>query len=154
VRLLVDANLSPVVPARLREAGHEAIRVYDVGLLQATGERIVEYALEHDYVIVSADTDFAAMLARLDRAKPSFVLLRHVKEMTPRGTRGVAAGESRRARRGSRGRRGRIVRARNDSSKATAVRKRVVIAFHGASMARAVENRPDSQLFALFTDHR
>jgi predicted nuclease of predicted toxin-antitoxin system len=83
VRLLVDANLSPVVSARLREAGHEAIHVFDVGFEQASDEAIVEYALEHDYVIVSADTDFAAILARLDRAKPSFVLLRHVNEMTP-----------------------------------------------------------------------
>ncbi|MDP9334278.1 MAG: DUF5615 family PIN-like protein [Actinomycetota bacterium] len=83
MRLLVDANLSPVVAARLRDAGHVAIHVYDVGLLQASDDSIVEYALEHDYVIVSADTDFGAILARLDRAKPSFVLLRHVNEMTP-----------------------------------------------------------------------
>ena len=83
MRLLVDANLSPVVAARLRDAGHEAIHVYDLGLLRASDESIFEYALEHDYVVVSADTDFAAILARLDRAKPSFVLLRHVNEMTP-----------------------------------------------------------------------
>jgi predicted nuclease of predicted toxin-antitoxin system len=83
VRLLVDANLSPVVAARLRDARHEAIHVYDVGLLRASDESIFEYALEHDYVVVSADTDFAAILARLDRAKPSLVLLRHVNEMTP-----------------------------------------------------------------------
>jgi predicted nuclease of predicted toxin-antitoxin system len=83
VRLLVDANLSPVVAARLRDVRHEAIHVYDVGLAQASDEQIIEYAHEHDYAIVSADTDFAAILARLDRAKPSFVLLRHVNEMTP-----------------------------------------------------------------------
>ena len=83
MRLLVDANLSPVVSARLRDAGHEAIHVYDVGLAQARDEALVEYALEHDYVIVSADTDFGAILAGLESAKPSFVLLRHVNEMTP-----------------------------------------------------------------------
>ena len=83
MRLLVDANLSPVVAARLRDAGHEAIHVYDVGLAQARDEAIVEYALEHDYVVVSSDTDFAAILAGLVSAKPSLVLLRHVNEMTP-----------------------------------------------------------------------
>ena len=83
MRLLVDANLSPVVSARLRDAGHEAIHVYEVGMAEATDEQIVEYALEHDYAVVSSDTDFAAILARLDRTKPSFVLLRHVNEMTP-----------------------------------------------------------------------
>ena len=46
MRLLVDANLSPVVSVRLREVGHEAIHVFDVGLAQASDERIVEYALE------------------------------------------------------------------------------------------------------------
>ena len=83
MRLLVDANLSPVVAARLRGAGHEAIHVYDVHLAQARDETVLEYALEHDYVVVSADTDFAAILAELDSAKPSFVLLRHVNEMSP-----------------------------------------------------------------------
>ena len=83
MRLLVDANLSPVVAARLRDAGHDAIHVNGVGLAGASDKQIVEYALEHDYTIVSADTDFAAILAQLDRAKPSFVLLRRVNEMTP-----------------------------------------------------------------------
>jgi len=83
VRLLVDAKLSPVVSERLRDAGHEAIHVFDVGMARASDESIVEYALEQGYVIISADADFAAILARLDRAKPSFVLLRHVNEMTP-----------------------------------------------------------------------
>jgi len=31
-------------------------------------------------VIVSSDTDFGALLARHDRATPSFVLLRHVND--------------------------------------------------------------------------
>ncbi len=83
MRLLVDANLSPIVAARLRDAGHEAIHVYDVRLAQARDETIVEYALEHDYVVVSSDTDFAAILAGFVSAKPSLVLLRHVNEMTP-----------------------------------------------------------------------
>ena len=83
MRLLVDANLSPVVAQRLREAGHEAIHVYNVRLAQARDETIVDYALEHDYVVVSSDTDFAAILAGLVSAKPSLVLLRHVNEMTP-----------------------------------------------------------------------
>jgi len=83
VRLLVDANLSPVVSERLRDAEYEAIHEFDIGMARASDESIFEYALERDYVIVSADTDFAAMLARSDSAKPSFVLLRHVNEMTP-----------------------------------------------------------------------
>ncbi len=85
MRLLVDANLAPSVALQLRNVGHDAIHVYDVGLAQASDETIVEYALEREYVIVSTDTDFAAIIARLDLAKPSFVLLRHVNEMTPDG---------------------------------------------------------------------
>ena len=34
-------------------------------------------------VIISSDTDFGALLARHDHEKPSFILLRHVNELTP-----------------------------------------------------------------------
>ncbi len=32
---------------------------------------------------MSSDTDFGALLARFDRTRPSFVLLRHGNELTP-----------------------------------------------------------------------
>jgi predicted nuclease of predicted toxin-antitoxin system len=34
-------------------------------------------------VVISSDSDFSALLARHDLAKPSFVLLRHLNDLTP-----------------------------------------------------------------------
>ena len=44
---------------------------------------ILEAAEADDRVIISSDTDFGALLARHARNKPSFILLRHVNELTP-----------------------------------------------------------------------
>jgi predicted nuclease of predicted toxin-antitoxin system len=84
VRLLVDANLSPVVAARLRSAEFEAVHVADVGLLTAADEAIMEYAAASGLVIVSADTDFGELLAASrGAARPSVVLLRSADHLTP-----------------------------------------------------------------------
>ncbi|HEY3832402.1 MAG TPA: DUF5615 family PIN-like protein [Acidimicrobiia bacterium] len=80
---MVDANLSPRVAAMLRNAGHDAVHVFDVGMHQASDDEVVEYAAEQHQIIVSSDTDFGAILARRGSARPSFVLLRHQNELTP-----------------------------------------------------------------------
>lgn len=83
MRFLVDANLSPRVAAALNAAGHDAVHVAELGLGNASDRAILEAAIGHDRVIVSSDTDFGALLARYERTKPSFVLLRHVNDLTP-----------------------------------------------------------------------
>jgi predicted nuclease of predicted toxin-antitoxin system len=83
VRLLIDANLSPRVAAKLREAGHDAVHVADVGLLSASDEAILAHAVASHQVIVSADTDFGELLAVSGAARPSVVLLRSADRLTP-----------------------------------------------------------------------
>lgn len=39
MKLLLDANLSPEVARLLKEAGHEAIHIKDIGLLSAPDPR-------------------------------------------------------------------------------------------------------------------
>nr|MDT0660966.1 DUF5615 family PIN-like protein [Micromonospora sp. DSM 115978] len=56
MKLLIDANLSPRIAARLAEAGHEASHVMDHGLLSASDEKIAVFAVAGNYVIVSADS--------------------------------------------------------------------------------------------------
>src|SRR5262249_42041039 len=63
VRLLIDANLSPRVAATLRDAGHEAVHVADIGMLGASDDAILTHAAVSGQVIVSADTDFGELLA-------------------------------------------------------------------------------------------
>ncbi len=83
MRLLLDANLSPRVAVRLIAEGHDVVHVADVGKLAATDAEILRFAAEEERVVVSSDTDFGTLLARLELSQPSFVLFRHVNEMTP-----------------------------------------------------------------------
>jgi predicted nuclease of predicted toxin-antitoxin system len=82
VKLLVDANLSPRVVSALNAAGHDVVHVFDVGLGSATDRVILLWAESRSRTIVSSDSDFGALLARHDRARPSFVLLRHLNDLS------------------------------------------------------------------------
>jgi predicted nuclease of predicted toxin-antitoxin system len=83
VHLLVDANLSFRVAATLRDHGHDAIHVADVGLVSASDEAILAYALGSHQVIVSADADFGELLAVSGATGPPVVLLRSADRLTP-----------------------------------------------------------------------
>jgi len=83
VNLLVDANLSPAVAAELRDAGHDAVHVIDVGLATALDTEIVDYADANDLVIVTVDADFPMLVALRRVTSPSVVLLRGVNELAP-----------------------------------------------------------------------
>jgi len=63
VRLLLDANLSPSLIDGLAEAGFDALHVGDVDLLTASDPAIIDHARANDLVVVTVDSDFAAMLA-------------------------------------------------------------------------------------------
>ena len=67
MKLLIDANLSPRVATALRVAGHTAVHVADIGLLDASDSEIFDRAAEDGYVVTQS---------------PSVVHLRHVAELT------------------------------------------------------------------------
>jgi len=76
MKLLIDNALSPVVASRLRQIGHDVVHARDVGMQEADDETLLLLAEKEERVIVSADTDFGALLALRRMPKPSFVLLR------------------------------------------------------------------------------
>ncbi|MGH8918203.1 MAG: DUF5615 family PIN-like protein, partial [Acidimicrobiales bacterium] len=67
----------------LREAGHDALHVVDVDMLRSSDEEILARARAEDRVLVSADADFAALLASSGAARPSLVLLRSSDDLAP-----------------------------------------------------------------------
>jgi predicted nuclease of predicted toxin-antitoxin system len=76
MNFLIDNALSFRIAEGLREAGHDAIHVGNLGLAETGDSEIFAVAQKDDRVIVSADTDFGALLALWPHAKPSFILFR------------------------------------------------------------------------------
>lgn len=83
MRLLIDANLSPRLLAPLRNGGFDATHVADIGLATATDSEIFDRAVTEGFVIVTADSDFAMLLALRRSTSPSVIQLRHVAELGP-----------------------------------------------------------------------
>lgn len=81
MKLLLDANLSPRVAAMLSDAGHDAIHVASIGLLAATDPEILARAAADEMVLVTADNDFAMLLALSGASRPSVVHLRGINEL-------------------------------------------------------------------------
>lgn len=76
MRFLIDNALSPEVACLLSKAGHNAVHVRDYALHAAEDPVVLERASLEERILVSADTDFAALLAVARKAKPSFILFR------------------------------------------------------------------------------
>jgi predicted nuclease of predicted toxin-antitoxin system len=76
VKLLIDMNLSPTWLDFLRSAGIEAVHWASVGEPDAPDTDFVAYAAAKDYVNLTHDLDFGAILAATNGTRPSVVQFR------------------------------------------------------------------------------
>ena len=76
MKLLVDMNLSPRWAGLLVDAGIEAAHWSTLGVKNAPDSEIMAYASANDYVVLTHDLDFSAILAATHGEKPSVVQIR------------------------------------------------------------------------------
>ena len=76
IRLLLDQGLPRSAGKLLLGAKWDVIHVGDIGLSQATDERILAYASAENRACVTLDADFHALLATSGARQPSVIRIR------------------------------------------------------------------------------
>lgn len=84
MRFLIDNALPPRVADLLLAVGYDAVHVRAYGMHASRDEEILAKALAEDRIVVSADSDFSAILAAQEAERPSFVLFRDPNALVAR----------------------------------------------------------------------
>jgi predicted nuclease of predicted toxin-antitoxin system len=83
VRFLIDENLSPRLADLLVQAGHDTVHVRDLEAAGVSDSAVMALAVADGRVIISADTDFGALLAHSRATEPSVILVRAIVDRRP-----------------------------------------------------------------------
>jgi predicted nuclease of predicted toxin-antitoxin system len=89
MRFLIDENLSWRLAELLTKAGHDAVHVRDLGAVGVPDVDVMTLATRDERVIISADTDFGALLAQSRAVRPSVILVRALVGRRPPELAGI-----------------------------------------------------------------
>lgn len=76
MRILVDMNLSPTLCGVLKAAGFDAIHWSSIGDPRASDAALMTWASTNDYLVVTHDLDFGAILSATHATGPSVIQVR------------------------------------------------------------------------------
>ena len=76
MKLLVDMNLSPKWVRLFHDSGWQALHWSSAGVPNARDSEIMAFAAANNYVVVTHDLDFSAILAVTHGKKPSVIQIR------------------------------------------------------------------------------
>lgn len=76
MKILIDMNLSPQWKEYLRNHSFDAKHWSEVGTGKESDSVIMEYARANDFVLLSHDLDFGALLAHTNEKGPSVIQIR------------------------------------------------------------------------------
>lgn len=76
MKVLIDMNLSPRWVSHLEGEGIEASHWSALGAANATDSQIMAFARAHDWIVLTHDLDFGAILAATRGISPSVVQIR------------------------------------------------------------------------------
>lgn len=76
MKLLLDENLSPLHARTLRELGHDALSVVELGLSGADDSAVRASAIERSRILITLDADFANVLRYPPANSPGVIRLR------------------------------------------------------------------------------
>ncbi len=80
MRFLADMGISPRVVSALREQGHEAVHLQELGLGRMPDGDILAKASEEGRILLTHDLDFGELLAASGGKLPSVIIFR-LKDM-------------------------------------------------------------------------
>ena len=75
-RFLLDANLSILTAQYIRQLGHEVITTEELGLATADDKRIVSFAAENNYILITFDLDFGYLFHFFIEQQVGIIVLR------------------------------------------------------------------------------
>lgn len=75
-KVLLDQGIPHSTAKHLQNAGWDAVHTVDVDMSRATDREIIDYALQHNRICITLDSDFHTILAVNGMSSPSVIRVR------------------------------------------------------------------------------